>query len=426
MWVVLRDGRLTRGALSEVALPVACVALLMACVALLAPGAAQAKVAAQLAATAPATAESGRARAAQIASGRARSSTPVSTPAEYGGRVREAVALLEDLAASHELLSRSGQREAGSKQPGAGARADSGADTAREFPQRERYALATVRVRLPPKERVEWGGGFIEVDNGWMYAALDEYKRMDDRDRSARAGALRSVAGRLRALGARLAELEGDAASGTKDRDAERGRLNAILRDPEFNRQAQQGGALKRLIGEVMDWIRSHLPEGGRVVPGASPRASLLAQVVVLALCLAVVGYVARRLWSRRGHKSRTLKLKRGPRVVLGERLEADKTAADLLDDAERLARAGDLRGAIRKAYVALLCELGDRSIVQLAQHRTNRDYLNAVRRNAPPRLYTEMLPLTFDFEQHWYGLQDASDTDWESFRTRCRHALRQ
>jgi hypothetical protein len=403
-----------RGALSEVARLTACVALLPACVALLAPGAAQAKVAAQ-----PAPAESGRARPAQIASGRARSSTPVATPAEYGGHVREAVALLEDLAASRELLSRGGQPEAGS-------RADFEADAAREFRQRERYALATVRVRLPPKERVEWGGGFIEVDNGWVYAALDEYKRMDDSDHSARAGALRSAAGRLRALGVRLGELEGDAAGGAKDRDAERGRLNAILRDPEFNRQTQQGGALKRLINDVMDWIRSHLPDGGPVVPGASPRASLLAEVVVLALCLAVVGYVARRLWSRRGHKLRTLRLKRGPRVVLGERLEADKTAADLLDDAERLARAGDLRGAIRKAYVALLCELGDRSIVRLAQHRTNRDYLNAVRRNAPPRLYTEMLPLTFDFEQHWYGLQEASDTDWESFRTRCRHALRQ
>ncbi|HEX7955777.1 MAG TPA: DUF4129 domain-containing protein, partial [Pyrinomonadaceae bacterium] len=119
-------------------------------------------------------------------------------------------------------------------------------------------------------------------------------------------------------------------------------------------------------------------------------------------------------------------KVRREARVVLGERLEADQTAADLLEEAERLARAGELRGAIRKAYVALLCELGDRGVVRLAQHKTNRDYLTAVRRAAAPGLYTEMLPLTFDFEVHWYGLRDASDSDWERFRERCRKVLKE
>ncbi|MDT5261715.1 MAG: hypothetical protein QOC61_719, partial [Acidobacteriota bacterium] len=41
-------------------------------------------------------------------------------------------------------------------------------------------------------------------------------------------------------------------------------------------------------------------------------------------------------------------------------------------------------------------------------------------------RLYTEMLPLTFDFELHWYGLQEASVADWDNFKTRCRQAIRQ
>ncbi|MDT5296587.1 MAG: hypothetical protein QOJ76_3467 [Acidobacteriota bacterium] len=405
--------------------------LLTAFIALLAPAAFQTKAAFQMnaasqlkavsqvnaASQAKAAAESGQARTAQIPSGRTRSSLSVATLAAYSSRVREAVAPLEDLAAFCEFLSRSATPKAGSKD-------GSESDLALEFPKREMYALGRVRGLVPPKERVEWGGGFVEVDNGWLHAALDELKKIGDNDRRARA--LRSAAGRLRALAARLAELEGGAAGGVTDKDAERGRLNAILRAAEFNRQPkQQGGALQRLVGEVFDWVRSHFPDGGKLVPGASPRASLLAQVVVLALCLAVVGYVARRLWARRGGELRTLKLKRGPRVVLGERLEADKTAADLLDDAERLARAGDLRGAIRKAYVALLCELGDRGIVRPAQHCTNRDYLNAVRRNAPTRLYTEMLPLTFDFEMHWYGLRDASNADWENFRARCRQALR-
>jgi hypothetical protein len=36
------------------------------------------------------------------------------------------------------------------------------------------------------------------------------------------------------------------------------------------------------------------------------------------------------------------------------------------------------------------------------------------------------MLPLTFNFELHWYGLQDASDADWDDFRSRCRQVMKQ
>jgi hypothetical protein len=277
------------------------------------------------------------------------------------------------------------------------------------------------------KERVEWGGGFIEVDNAWLHESLDKLKSEEDDEKLAEV--LRDAAGRLRSLEARLAELEGGAAAGL-DRDAERGRLNAILRAPEFDRQApRQGNALQRLVEGIVEWVSDILRwlfGGVRVAPGASTGVSRVAQLLVFGLCLAVLLYVARRVWRRRGLRVKSLGLKRGARVVLGERLEADQTAADLLEEAERLARGGELRGAIRKAYVALLCELGDRGVLRLAQHKTNRDYLNAVRRAARPRLYTEMLPLTSDFELHWYGLHDASDADWESFKTRCRRAIKE
>jgi hypothetical protein len=53
-------------------------------------------------------------------------------------------------------------------------------------------------------------------------------------------------------------------------------------------------------------------------------------------------------------------KKQREARIVLGERLEPDQTAADLLAQAEA-GSSRQLRAAIRKAYIALLCELGDR-----------------------------------------------------------------
>jgi hypothetical protein len=335
--------------------------------------------------------------------------------AQYREHVRDSAAALEGLAAFCDELSRAEKPEVWSKE-------GFDPDVALQLPKRERAAFERVRAQLPPGQKVEWTGGAIEVDDSWLRPALEEYGRARSNDR--RAQSLRSAAARLRALDSRLAELETGGAS--PDKDAERGRLNAILRDPQFSRTEQRGNALQRLINDVMEWIARHLPGWPSIHPGASPRGSQLAQVGVIALCLAALSFVAWRVWSRRARGPKALRLKRGPRVVLGERLEADQTAADLLEEAERLARTGDLRGAIRKAYVALLCELGDRGVIGLAQHKTNRDYLDAVRRAGSPHLYAEIRPLTSDFERHWYGLRDASETDWGDFRTRCRRALKQ
>jgi hypothetical protein len=113
---------------------------------------------------------------------------------------------------------------------------------------------------------------------------------------------------------------------------------------------------------------------------------------------------------------------KKEPRIVLGERLEPDATATDLLSEAEALARQGDLRAAIRKAYIALLVELGDRKVISLAQHKTNRDYLNSLR--TLPQLHSRMRGLTDSFERHWYGFVAATPNDWQDFRSGYHAAL--
>lgn len=344
------------------------------------------------------------------------------TLADYRARVRGAIEPLEELAERYERAA----AESVDDEEEPDADAEGGLDDPETtLEDMTPVTLGEVREALPPRERVSRGADFIEVDNTWLHEALEEIEGADEYEKYA--AGLRAAAGRLRSLEARLAEAEGGTAAGAFDGDAERGRLNSILSAPEFDREARQqpqGNALQKLVRDFIDWVLSLLPKGRVLTPGASPRVSSTTQIVVLVLCLAVLAYVARLLWRLRARVRKSPKSKRGARVVLGERLEADQTASDLLDDAERLALSGDLRGAIRKAYVALLCELGDRGVVRLAQHKTNRDYLNAVRRAASPGLYAEMLPLTFDFEVHWYGLRDATASDWESFKTRCRKAL--
>lgn len=350
---------------------------------------------------------------------RARGARAAAALDEYRGRVGAAVAPLEGLASGYDVVRKSEKYEVWSKE-------GFNSNFIDELPKRRDETFARVRELLPPRERVARdSGGFMEVDNTWVREALGSLESEKNYDKVA--AGLRALAGRLRALEARLGESDA-VAQAQLDRDAERGRLNSILRRPEFDRQApKQPGVLGRLVEEFVNWLREvfeWLFKDMRASPGGSPRVSKLTLVLVGALCLAVLAYVARRLWLGRGAKRKSPA--RETRVVLGERLEADQTASDLLEEAERLARTGELRGAIRKAYVALLCELGDRGVVRLAQHKTNRDYLDAVRRAARPRLYTEMLPLTSDFELHWYGLRAASDADWESFRTRCRAMLKE
>ena len=102
-------------------------------------------------------------------------------------------------------------------------------------------------------------------------------------------------------------------------------------------------------------------------------------------------------------------------RIILGERLAANETSANLFSEAENLARQGNLRGAIRKGYIALLCELSERKIIGLSQHKTNRDYLRDVRKQN--ELYKNMSGLTNNYERHWYGFEDAQAKDWEEFR---------
>lgn len=290
---------------------------------------------------------------------------------------------------------------------------------------KQEESLLDVRALLPKTERVEWGGTSVVVNNEWLHESLDEYAGTLGTAPERRAETLAKIAEQLHALEARLAEAEGGGgATAARDKDTEKGRLTNILSHPDYNRKASEGGALQRLLEQIVEGLRDLFPDLGPVRPGSSPLTSRGAQIFVFALCLAVLAFVVRKYLERRAGDV-SARPSRGARVVLGERLAPDQTAADLLDDAERLARSGDLRGAIRKAYVALLCELGDRQVIRIAQHKTNRDYLQSIRASAAPRLYTEMLPLTFNFELHWYGSQEAAESDWTDFHRRCRQVMK-
>ena len=358
------------------------------------------RVAALTAAALAAPAHVGRAQTQRLA------------PAEYRARVEQSAASLESLAALE----------------GEGVAAAAGEAWARGevveiLPGLRQKTLREVRGLLPLTMNVARAeGGSVEVDNRWLHFQLGRYEGQPAGAEEVRAEVLDAAADRLRALAARLKESEDTSYVG-RDKEAEKGRLAAILRGPDFAEKGARGGALERLFETVAKWIRDLFPAFQPPRPGASPGVSRAAQVVIYALAALVIALVAWRYWRWRRTRVKRPKERSEPRVVLGERLEPDQTAADILASAEELARRGNLRGAIRKAYIALLCELGDRRVIRLAQHKTNRDYLRSVRESAPSA-YDLFRPLTLDFERHWYGLEDATEDDWKSFRSGCRNAL--
>ena len=281
--------------------------------------------------------------------------------------------------------------------------------------------LRRVRESVPLNETIEWNDKTLVVDNSWLDAELNNYEKLIASDPQ-RADALRArITERLYAIHERLAETDGEETDGAASRkDEEKGRLAAILRRDEYQQKAAEGSALERLWQRFLKWLGDLFPDAKPLRPGNTAALSRVAQGVVFALSIGVIAFVLWRFGPRLFGRRRSVKRggKREARVVLGERLAPDQTASDLLAEAEALAREGDLRAAIRKGYIALLCGLDERKIIRLAGHKTNRDYLRTVGEATGP-LYEEMKELTASFENHWYGFAPATEDDWKIFRSR-------
>ncbi|HYV83622.1 MAG TPA: DUF4129 domain-containing protein [Pyrinomonadaceae bacterium] len=272
-------------------------------------------------------------------------------------------------------------------------------------------AVESVREKLPKHQTVEFEGAVCNVDNSWLHKELDELGSAEHRDER-----LAHIMLTLQAIETRVAERQ-NPGTPAENKEWAKTRLESILARPEYATDQEGSSALARAIRDFFQWLAKFLPKPRPVSGGRVEWLTTIAQILVIGLAVAVLLYVLKIVYSRfsgRSRKPKTSK-KREARIVLGERLEPEATATDLLSDAEALARQGDLRAAIRKAYIALLVELGDRKLISLAHHKTNRDYLNSLR--SAPGLHSRMRGLTDSFERHWYGFASATPNDWQDFR---------
>jgi hypothetical protein len=293
-------------------------------------------------------------------------------------------------------------------------------ETVEGYAGRARIAFDKVRMLVPSDATIEWEGGRVTVNNSWLGEELKNYERLPASD-SQRGNMLARINQRLVALEERLNELDGqNKSTAPSTKEQEKARLEAILRREEYGEKPPE----KSLWERFKEWLDNLFPNRNPLQPGQSSWMSLVAMIVIFGLAAGVLAYVVWKFLPFFGRKDAGLKLEKGgARVVLGEHLAPDQTSADLFNEAEALARKGELRAAIRKGYIALLCELGDRQVLTLAQHKTNHDYLRAVREKRP--LLNEMQKLTASYENHWYGLVPATPNDWTTFRSGYQQTLK-
>jgi hypothetical protein len=290
-------------------------------------------------------------------------------------------------------------------------------ETEAEIRAEEREALAVVRSTLPPTETIELPGARFEADHGWILARLKAFE--EEPLLSRRQVILAEIVERLDAVEVKLDELEKQEASDRRAKDEDKQKLQEILRRAEYRKPEEKEKTwLEKVKDDFLKWLSEIFPSSPPIKGDetASQPLSFILYLLIWGAVLGIIGFLLYRFapflrlrFYRRG------KAEKKERVILGETLAADETSENLFGEAERLAREGNLRAAIRKGYIALLCELSDRKIIGLANHKTNRDYLRDVRKR--PELYRNMNALTNNFETVWYGFGKADAEDWERFR---------
>lgn len=297
------------------------------------------------------------------------------------------------------------------------AAAESGEPT----PVAEARALEDIGRELPPELRVEWNGEMIDVSNRWLHRRIDSYRA--ETDLTKKAVNFTEIDELLFAISTKIGlPTGGDSLS----KDEEKRKLAEILARPEYQPQKPKAeSGLAAWLQRFLEWLDSLFPASSPSAKSTEGYASLarVLQVLLFAVVIGLLLYLAYRFAPRIFPRMRRgPRAKKSPRTILGERIEADASASDLFSEAENLARAGEVRAAIRKGYIALLCELSDKHVISLAGHKTNRDYLREVRSRDP--LLGSMRGMTSSFERSWYGSQPAAADDWAEFRENYRKAV--
>ncbi len=285
--------------------------------------------------------------------------------------------------------------------------------------------LNAIKQLLPANEEVEFNGAITRVDNAWLHEAVDNVVKTSVSDAEKRNSMLSGISIRLGRLGqsVKAARTAGEPASPDK-----RAKLDGILARPEYQPEKERESFIARLLKQTWRLIIQILV---KLLEGASAREPrtvgvglivILRTLIFLAVIAAVI-FGAVKLIVRFQARQKPETGEKEKREALGEIIEEGVTAADLFAMAADLARQGEYRKAIRRAYIALLCDLDQRGKLSLGRAKTNRDYLDAIR--SERRIYPAFALMTAAFERAWYGQRGATQEEFQNFVALYQEAIK-
>ena len=169
-------------------------------------------------------------------------------------------------------------------------------------------------------------------------------------------------------------------------------------------------------VRSILDWLADHMRPGGE---DSAPLSQIgltlrLFLILLLAGLSAVVGVLLFRLWKQ--HQRHALDIA-ALAIQAQPDLENEETCAEQLPEegwlalARELAEKGELRLALRAAFLATLAHLAQMEWIRIARFKSNREYRNELRRHAlaKPETVERFSQSVAVFERVWYGAHETT-----------------
>jgi hypothetical protein len=248
--------------------------------------------------------------------------------------------------------------------------------------------IADQKVSLPS------GGGFA-ARYEWFSAALDAGKKQPD---AARAAGMKAAE---QHLSADLADAQGSPSPATEFATA-RQRANAILAEREFA-TADQPSLWDKILALIFAWIDRELTRMA-AFGSSSPWLGPLIEWGLGALACALV-----LVWLLRLARRERLRL----RVEAEQQIEVtEERVLNWMREAELHAAQGAFRDAVHCLYWASIATLEGRRFWHPDRARTPREYLRLL--DSASAAAVLLRRQTLAFENIWYGLRPAQQTDYD------------
>ncbi len=189
------------------------------------------------------------------------------------------------------------------------------------------------------------------------------------------------------------------------DPEAARRAAHDILSGPDYSQPA------KGIVERVVDWVFARLGDVVGTLTGGGA-GTLIGWLVVIGIVSAAGWLLARALRvTPTGRRPGAEGLRYGT--------ESPRDAGVWLEEAARLAAAGDHHGALRCRHQALLARLITGGVVDDSPGRTAAEYRAVIEAQVPSEA-TTLDRLTRQFEDAWYGGDPVDGADYVAFADAC------